>query len=130
MKYFAYGMNTNIQHMSVQCPDAVCLGVAWIDNYSLVFRNHADITPNSGQRCWGVLWEITEKDLMSLDMLEGYPFYYVRFSIAVNQENSPTTSALVYQMANQSSEKPPSVSYYNILVNGYLANNVPTEQLG
>ena len=84
MKYFAYGMNTNLDGMSGRCPTAVCLGPAWIDGYEFVFRTHADIAKSPGSVCHGVLWDITKEDLQSLDMLEGYPYYYTRFRVRVN----------------------------------------------
>ena len=38
MKYFSYGMNTNLDQMSRRCAGAVCLGAAWINNYQFEFR--------------------------------------------------------------------------------------------
>ena len=58
MKYFAYGMNTNLEQMARRCPGAVCLGAAWINNYQFEFRHHADIQKQPGAVCHGVLWEI------------------------------------------------------------------------
>ena len=75
MKYFAYGMNTNLDSMSHRCPTAKCLGPAWIDDHEFVFRTHADIAESAGSICYGVLWDITKADLKALDRLEGYPYY-------------------------------------------------------
>ena len=78
MKYFAYGMNTNLDQMAARCPGAVCLGPAWINDYALVFRYCADIEPAAGNWCDGVLWEITEDCEYALDSYEGFPTYYVK----------------------------------------------------
>jgi gamma-glutamylcyclotransferase (GGCT)/AIG2-like uncharacterized protein YtfP len=128
MKYFAYGMNTNLTQMAARCPGAVCLGPAWIDNYALVFRHFADIEPEVDSYCDGVLWEITEDNLAALDQLEGYPYHYTRFSVVVNTDRGADT-ALVYQMVDQSFEQPPSNQYFNTVYEGYAQNSVDTHQL-
>ena len=128
MKYFAYGMNTNLTQMAARCPGAVCLGPAWIDNYALVFRHFADIEPEVDSYCDGVLWEITDDNLVALDQLEGYPYHYTRFSVLVHTDLG-TNTALVYQMVDQSFEQPPSNHYFNTVYEGYEQNNVDTHQL-
>jgi len=128
LKYFAYGMNTNLDEMAARCPGAVCLGPAWINDYALVFRHFADIEPEAGNWCDGVLWEITEDNLSALDRLEGYPYHYTRFTVLVHTDRGSDT-ALVYQMTDQSYEQPPSGHYYNMVAEGYVQNSVPTDQL-
>lgn len=121
-------MNTNLDQMAVRCPGAVCLGPAWIDNYALMFRYFADIEPKVNSYCDGVLWEITHHNLLALDVLEGYPYHYTRFSVVVNTDRGSHT-ALVYQMVDQSFEKPPSNHYFDTVYEGYEQNNVDTHQL-
>jgi gamma-glutamylcyclotransferase (GGCT)/AIG2-like uncharacterized protein YtfP len=121
-------MNTNLTQMAARCPGAVCLGPAWIDNYALVFRHFADIEPEVDSYCDGVLWEITDDNLVALDALEGYPYHYTRFSVVVNTDRG-TDTALVYQMVDQSFEQPPSNHYFNTVYEGYEQNNVDTHQL-
>ena len=128
MKYFAYGMNTNLTQMAARCPGAVCLGPAWINDYALVFRHYADIEPEVDSYCDGVLWEITDDNLVALDALEGYPYHYTRFSVVVNTDRG-SDIALVYQMVDQSFEQPPSNHYFNTVYEGYEQNNVDTHQL-
>lgn len=121
-------MNTNLEQMAARCPGAVCLGPAWINDYALVFRYFADIEPEAGGWCDGVLWEITDDNLAALDRLEGYPWHYTRFTVAVHTDRGSDT-ALVYQMTDQSYEQPPSGHYYNMVAEGYVQNSVPTDQL-
>ena len=128
MKYFAYGMNTNLTEMARRCPGAVCLGPAWINDYRLTFRYYADIEPAVDNWCDGVLWEITDDNLKALDALEGYPWHYTRFTVLVNTERGSDT-ALVYQMVDQSFEQAPSNQYFNLVSEGYEQNSVPLEQL-
>ena len=81
-----------------------------------------------GNWCDGVLWEITEDNLVALDALEGYPYHYTRFSVVVHTERGSDT-ALVYQMVDQTFEETPSNHYYNMVAEGYVQNSVPVDQL-
>lgn len=128
MKYFAYGMNTNLDEMSRRCPGAVSLGAAWIDGYEFVFRTHADIARSPAQRCYGVLWDISKENLRALDALEGYPYYYNRFRVRVNLGDH-FVYALTYQMNDQSYMAEPGPGYLNMVTEGYVQNSVPRDQL-
>ena len=121
-------MNTNLDEMADRCPGAVCLGPAWITDYALVFRHFADIEPEAGNWCDGVLWEITDDNLAALDRLEGYPYHYTRFTVVVHTDRGSDT-ALVYQMNDQSYEQPPSGHYFRMVEEGYEQNGVPVDQL-
>ena len=126
--YFAYGMNTNAQEMARRCPDSALIGVGWLENYALTFRQFADIEPAPDTRCWGVIWRLSPRDLEALDQLEGYPYHYTRFSTVAHTESGPV-ACLVYQMVDQDYESPPSQGYLNCVTEGYATHGVPQEQL-
>lgn len=128
MKYFAYGMNTNLDQMARRCPTAASLGPAWIDDYEFVFRTHADIAKSPGSICYGVLWDISKADLKALDMLEGYPYYYKRFRVRVNLGDH-FVYALTYQMNDQTYIQEPGCSYLEMVTEGYRQNAVPCGQI-
>ena len=128
MKYFAYGMNTNLDQMASRCPGAASLGPAWLDNYEFVFRTHADIVKSPGSICYGVLWDIDPAHLQSLDALEGYPYYYTRFRVRVNLGDH-SVYALTYQMNDQSYIQEPGAGYLEMVTEGYQQNGVPTAQI-
>jgi gamma-glutamylcyclotransferase (GGCT)/AIG2-like uncharacterized protein YtfP len=128
MKYFAYGMNTNLDQMASRCPGAVCLGAAWIDDYEFAFRTHADIARSPGSICYGVLWDITPTHLKALDALEGYPYYYTRFRVRVNLGDH-LVYALTYQMNDQTYIQEPGAGYLEMVTEGYQQNGVPTAQI-
>ena len=131
--YFAYGMNTNIGEMSYRCPNAVCIGPAKIKNYKLVFRNHADIERADDGYVHGVMWKITSNCEQSLDLLEGYPFYYDKkeFIVELDKPMLDMTHflAMAYQMVDQTTVSPPSQSYMDCLIEGYTTNNVNVDQI-
>ena len=128
MKYFAYGMNTNLDEMARRCPGATSLGPAWIDNHELCFRTHCDVAYNRGSKVHGVLWDINVDNLRALDALEGYPHYYTRFDVQVHQGRI-RHNALVYQMNDQNWLAQPSQFYLECVREGYTQNNVPQEQI-
>ena len=128
MKYFAYGMNTNLDEMASRCPGAVSLGPAWIDNYEFVFRTHADIAETPGGICYGVLWDISKQDLKALDRLEGFPYYYTRFRVRVNLGDH-FVYALTYQMNDQTYIQEPGRGYLEMVREGYRQNAVPCDQI-
>lgn len=128
MLYFAYGMNTNPVEMARRCPAAKSLGHARLVNHSFRFAQHADVEPQSGSFVEGVLWEITEECLGALDQLEGYPLYYNRVTATVVHQ-ARSYHALVYRMQPGQPDSEPTRGYYNLVVEGYRAHGVPTDQL-
>jgi len=126
--YFGYGMNTHPEQMAKRCPDAILVGVAYLNDYRLVFRNHADIEIDTGSIVCGVLWEVSDSDMIALDRLEGFPTYYLRQRVLVQTETEAYI-AWVYSMADQDYEMTPSQSYYDLCTAGYIAHGVPTAQL-
>lgn len=129
MKYFAYGMNTNVGEMAHRCPDARTLGRARLPGYRFAFNRHADVINDDTAVTDGVLWEITEDCLTALDVLEGYPYYYTRFEVDV-EHRGQIVRAITYQMT-PGNQVPalPSSSYYFMVTKGYTQHSVPQKQL-
>lgn len=128
IKYFAYGMNTNLSSMESRCPTARSLGLAILPQHEFRFATHADILENPEMDTYGVLWDITKDDLRSLDSLEGYPFYYDRKVVEV-RHNGRIVRALTYYMQPGNLDALPGQSYYDLLKEGYLAHGCPVSQL-
>ncbi len=78
--YFAYGSNMDRDQMLERCPDAKIIGSAYLPNYELSFprfsRNRgcavASIESASDKNLWGVLFELTPRDVFNLNKNEGY----------------------------------------------------------
>lgn len=128
MLYFAYGMNTNPEQMALRCPGATSHGHARLVDHCFRFATHADVEVCKGSYVDGVLWEIDEDHLKALDELEGYPYYYDR-TVAAVVHGARTFHALVYRMQPGQEDREPSLSYYNMVREGYLAHNVPVDQI-
>ena len=78
--YFAYGSNMACSQIGERCPDAEVVGPARLPGYRLAFTRYsegwrcgvADAVPCKGADVWGVLYLISDKDLIRLDDREGY----------------------------------------------------------
>ena len=123
--YFAYGMNTNVAEMTNRCPNAVSLGRCVLPNFELRFRYHADIDLVPGSAMEGVLWKITPECERALDRLEGYPHYYNKINVVLDDGSV----AMAYIMNSKGLEEAPSTGYEDCLIEGYTANGLDVDKL-
>lgn len=110
MYYFAYGSNMNTERMVRRCPSAVKVGNGILRDYALVERMYADIEYNVGSWVHGVLWEIADDDLRSLDHYEGYPKFYTRHLVDISFDGR-TVNAIVYEMTATAKLERNDISY-------------------
>ena len=123
--YFAYGMNTNVAEMNNRCPNAVSLGKCVLENFELRFRAHADIDLVPGSAMEGVLWGITPECEQALDRLEGYPYYYNKINVVLDDN----TIAMAYIMNKKGKQEPPGLSYEKCLIEGYTSHGLNVDWL-
>lgn len=128
MLYFAYGMNTDTQGMALRCPGAVSKGAARLVDHCFRFAHHADVVACENHYVDGVLWEIDQQHLNSLDRLEGYPWYYDRQKLPV-QYQGQIVQAQCYRMQPGVSDAMPARHYLDCLLRGYAEHGVPTNQI-
>lgn len=126
--YFAYGMNTNVSSMADRCPNARDLGKASLVNHKMLFKYHCDVVECEGHNAPGVLWEITDECLESLDILEGYPTYYKR-KLAKVLHNGQEINTLVYYMVGDNPVEFPNSHYYYMVLQGYNEHGISEESL-
>lgn len=72
-----------------------------------------------GQKVFGAVYEISEKDLRSLDKHEGCPAVYDRVTRTVFPEDGDPVEAVTYIMREQSEETKPSSRYLEVIQQGY-----------
>ena len=128
MKYFAYGMNTNLSQMAQRCPKAQSLGRAVLYGHEFRFAVHADVIENPDFNTHGVLWEITPDCELALDALEGFPTYYLKKQVTVFHNGSPV-NCMMYYMNGDIVDELPSGGYLEMLLEGYAEHNVNTQQI-
>jgi len=115
--YVAYGSNLNRKQMALRCPTAKILGTAVMRNWRLFFNGVASIERCKGGRVPVLIWDIQPKDEEALDIYEGWPRLYRKESVRVRL-NGKQVRAMVYIM-NGTRQNPPSMSYYNTILEGY-----------
>ena len=132
--YFAYGSNMDPVQMASRCPGATALGAARLEGWRLTFTRdspgwgggvgHIEKAP--GDEVWGVLWDVTDEHLRSLDDYEGVAHRaYVRDTVTV-RAGDRDVEAHVY-IAVPRGSKPPSKKYVAALVRGAEAFALPSE---
>jgi gamma-glutamylcyclotransferase (GGCT)/AIG2-like uncharacterized protein YtfP len=127
MYYFAYASNLSRRQMSERCPDSQPKFVATLPNHRLIFAGWsrkwhggvASIKPHRGEKVIGVIYEISERCLNSLDKYEGYPATYDRKNIVVFTEFGDPAEAVTYIKTEQSEETQPSREYLATIQQGY-----------
>src|SRR5258708_4333711 len=80
MFYFAYGSNMHFDQMRDRCPSAHFEFIARLADHRLAFTRYskkrecgaADNLPCVGAEVWGVVFQIDDLDIGTLDKSEGY----------------------------------------------------------
>lgn len=125
---FAYGMNTDPGAMALRTGTPTPIGRALVRDHAFRFAVHADVFPQRGTNTFGVLWELDDSQLASLDRREGYPTYYDRKIVTV-ESGGRSYEAWMYFMVEGHQESPPYDGYYKMLTSGYTAFGVPLSQI-
>ncbi len=121
--YFAYGSNLSREQMKERCPGSKLIGPGWIDGYRLEFNfpsvrwggGAADIIAEKGSVVWGLIYEISDGDLKSLDKYESYPTGYDRFLIDVQTDQGVMKGVWTYFVVDKKEFIPPTKVYLNII---------------
>jgi gamma-glutamylcyclotransferase (GGCT)/AIG2-like uncharacterized protein YtfP len=125
--YFAYNENLSKKQMKERAPDSAPKLTATLPNYRLVFLGWsrqwkggtASIRNTQGQRVQGGVYEISERDLRRLDNLEGYPGQSSHLNVTVYTEAGAALKALTHVRTGQLEETKPSMSYLEVIKQGY-----------
>lgn len=127
--YFGYGSNMNHSSIVSRCgaEHFSDLGKAILEDYRFYFygRGHANIQPQNNDLVGGVLYEIDQTCLQSLDRAEGYPNVYQRKQLSITQGNQDYL-AEVYIVLNDNTTSIPSDAYYQIVLTGAQEHNLST----
>ena len=136
--YFAYGSNLSGRQVFRRCPDAAFLAIARLDGFALAFTrpsrrwggHAADVLPQPHSHVWGVLWRISEADLLALDRFEGVASgAYVRATGSVVTANGASVAAEVYRVAAPADLGAPSPRYLHVILEGAREHGLPSDWL-
>ncbi len=129
--YLAYGSNLNLSQMKYRCPNSKLLGTAVINDYELLFKgsgtgSYLTIEKKEGSKVPVAVWKVTESDIDSLDMYEGYPTFYYKKDMpivytGIKSGRQYKQNAFVYIMHEERKLGRPSEYYMNTCKEGYRA---------
>ena len=98
MLHFAYGSNMHRGVMRKHAPTAAPIGLARLADYRFVITSdgYASIEPAHAQSVHGVLWRLTPRDRVTLDLWENIAAGQYRAEILAVLEEGRRRPALVY----------------------------------
>jgi AIG2-like family len=117
MLHFAYGSNMHRAVMRKHAPAAEPLGVARLENHSFIITadGYASVAPARVHRVHGVIWRLTPRDRVTLDMWENVAGGLYRAVTMPVQYAGRRCPALVY-VARQRPAGRPKSGYMDIVV--------------
>ncbi len=132
--YFAYASNMEPRRFRRLCPGGTVVGPARLPGHRLAFSRYSrqrrggstDIVPDAEAEVWGVLYEVEDADLDTLDRSEDVPTAYRRETVAVEDAEGREHQAVTY-VANRTGDFLPHRDYLHLIVEGAEARGLPTE---
>ena len=130
--YFAFGSNMDTAQMAHRCPGARTLGRGTLADHRLVFRGPSrkrgggvlSVDVHQGEQIEGVLYEVTEHHLQTLDRYEGAPEWYVRAAREVIDAKGATHEVVIYRLPIHVTEMPPTEAYLQQVADAFDAHGL------
>jgi gamma-glutamylcyclotransferase (GGCT)/AIG2-like uncharacterized protein YtfP len=137
MRYFAYGSNMDPRTMHRTAPGAEAVGPGRLNGYRLEFNVYSDrweggaanLEPDQDGHVWGVVWEVSEEALDSLDTFVGHPTFYRREDVDVEVAGSDPAACVTYRVAHQRGYVRPTPQYLARLRGAVRVQRLPPEAL-
>lgn len=148
MLYFAYGSHLDPKQMRRHCPEAQVVGLASLEDYRLDFPRFsndwgggtASIQLAHGETMWGVVYELTDADIESLDKYEGFlgegnqhnehDREHVTLELVRADDGSiPRRVRAWTHIARPAHAAPPSAQYKECMLNGARHHQLPEDYI-
>ena len=135
---FAYGSNLHAPQMMDRCPSARYVERAWIPEVRLIFASWsprwggavAGLAMEKRNRVHGVIYAISNADLVTLDRLEGHPGVYSRVRVHLVTPAGKRPAAFVYALMRGVDRRSlPSIEYREAIRAGYETWGLPKRDL-
>lgn len=146
MLYFAFGSNLNAVQMAERCPSHKVVGLAALRDHKLSFPLHsqrwgggvASIQVAHGKSLYGIVYDLTDADLASLDQYEGFRGpgddhnVYDREAVFVDLERPddgsiPRRVRVLIYVARPNNPGPPSRRYLDAILEGARHHRLPDD---
>jgi hypothetical protein len=130
MLHFAYGSNMHLAVMRRHAPAAVPLGVAQLGDHRFVITadGYASVEPARGRVVHGMLWRLTPRDRVTLDLWENIASGLYQAETLPVQYGGSVRPALVY-IARQRPAGRPKPGYMEIVVKAARAQKLPADYI-
>jgi gamma-glutamylcyclotransferase (GGCT)/AIG2-like uncharacterized protein YtfP len=137
IRYFAYGSNMDPRTMRRTVPEAQVVGPGRLEGFRLEFNVYSDrweggaanLEPDEDAHVWGVVWEVPDGAMDSLDTFVGHPTFYRREDVAVAPSGSDPLECLTYRVAHQKGYVRPTPQYLARLRGAVRLQGLPPEAL-
>jgi hypothetical protein len=148
MLYFAFGSNLDPDQMRARCPAHKVVGMAALRDHKLIFPIYsttwaggvASLQLSHGHDVWGMLYELNDDDLRTLDGHEGFrgpgdPHnLYERGPVWVElvrpEDGSvPRRVKAMAYLAHTANPSPPSRRYLDTVLKGARAHQLPDDYI-
>ncbi len=136
MLYFAFASNMNQAQMMRWCPASRFLKAAVLEGFRFVYDGFSvnwdgavgNIVKSDSESVWGALYEITQRDRLTLDAFEGYPRNYEHKDVDVKDREEKVYRALTYFRTGRALGKP-HPDYERIVIDGAKECGLPDEYI-
>ena len=139
--YFAFGSNLSLDQMRKRCPGHQLVGIAVLTNHRVVCNKKGDngldyyagIVCSPGDEVLGVLYQLTEEDIASLDVSEGCKDggrHYIRNEkdfLVRSRETGQVINAFTYFVVEPVALKKPTSEYAAKIFKGCRDHGFPKE---
>jgi gamma-glutamylcyclotransferase (GGCT)/AIG2-like uncharacterized protein YtfP len=148
MLCFSYGSNLDPDQIRERCPEHRVVGLAGLRDHRLAFSLYsarwdggvASIQLHHGETVWGILYELSEADVRSLDGHEGFRGpgdqhnVYDREHVTVelvrpDDDSFPRRVRADIYVARPSNPSPPSRRYLDALLRGARHHRLPEDYI-
>jgi gamma-glutamylcyclotransferase (GGCT)/AIG2-like uncharacterized protein YtfP len=148
MLYFAYGSNLDPEQMSRRCPGHKVVGLAELPDHRLTFplTSHdwgggvASVGVAHGESVWGMVFELGDADLATLDGYEGYVGPQDQHNVYDRETTSvqlvraddgsfPRRLRVWIYLARPSNPSPPSRRYLDAILRGARHHRLPGDYI-
>jgi hypothetical protein len=133
MLYFAYGSNMDWPQMQLRCPTTRFVGRATLRDRQLAFTRLssgrgcgvADVVRAPGHKVWGVVYDVAESDVATLDGHEGFhadraqnAYWRRECSVHIEDDDRQPLTVASYFATSQADAPLPNRIYLQHLISG------------
>lgn len=134
--YFAYGSNLLCERLLARCPNSKYAGRATLVSYRLTFgklskdgSGKCTIKPDPNSNVEGIVWNILETEMYSLDQSEGLGSGYKHCAVVIKKIDGVIQEAQTYCATHCKSGMQPYDWYLALVIAGAKQHSLPDDYI-